>query len=68
MKTTIQLAVYAAMDVGTICSASLLSRIMNNTAVPTESMRKTDYTVNYVALPSSAKPLSEALATERRRP
>ncbi len=60
MKTTFRLGVFAAVVVCTYTSASLLSRRMDKTTVPADSMRRTYFNVNFVASPTLAKSLSEA--------
>jgi hypothetical protein len=60
MKTTIRLGVFAAVAVGIYTSASFLSRRMDTTTVPADSMRRTYSTVNFVASPTLAMSLSEA--------
>lgn len=61
MKTTIRLGVFAAVAVGIYTSASFLSRRMDKTTAPSDSMRRTYFNVNFVASPTLAKSLSEAL-------
>ena len=60
MKTTIRLGVFAAVAVFIYTSASFLSRRMDKTTVPADSMRRTYSTVNFVTSPTLAKSLPEA--------
>ncbi|MBN9691260.1 MAG: hypothetical protein J0M24_13575 [Verrucomicrobia bacterium] len=67
MKTTIRLGVFAAVAVFIYTSASLLSRRMDKTTVPSDSMRRTYATVNFVASPTLAMSLPEAPPAVRQR-